>query len=90
MIAPLEKVRTAARALARLEELTLQAAGDAPVDVAVQHFAARSRADDLAGRLTKRIPRLGRLYVTEMGLVIGAHAGPGMIGVTVSPASPPE
>ena len=90
VIAPLEKVRTATRALARLEELTVQAADDNPVDVAVQHFAARARADDLAQRLTKRIPRLGRLYVTEMGLVIGAHAGPGMIGVTISPAGPPD
>lgn len=89
VIAPLEKVRTAARALSRLEDLTLQAAADAPVDVAVQHFGARARADDLAERLTKRIPRLHRLYVTEMGLVIGAHAGPGMIGVTVSPIQPP-
>ena len=39
-IAPLEKVRTASKALARLEELAVQRAGDGPVDLAVHHLAA--------------------------------------------------
>src|SRR5436190_1597286 len=37
---PVERVRTASRALARLEELVVRAAGRRPVDVAVQHLAA--------------------------------------------------
>lgn len=86
VVAPLEKVRTATRALARLEDLAVQAAADRPVDVAVQHFAARPRAEDLAARLTRRIPHLNRLHIGEVGLVIGAHAGPGMLGVTIAPA----
>ncbi|MGV9773065.1 DegV family protein [Streptosporangium sp. NPDC003464] len=81
-IVPLEKVRTAARAIARLEDLAVQAAGTGPVNVAVQHLGARSRAEALAGRLPQRIPGIAKVTVVEMGAVIGAHAGPGMLGLT--------
>ncbi|GGS47525.1 DegV domain-containing protein [Planobispora rosea] len=87
-ISPLEKVRTATRAIARLEELAVQAAGSAPAAVAVQHIAARSRAETLAGRLARRIPSLTGITVAEAGAVIGAHVGPGMLGVAVSSAVP--
>jgi DegV family protein with EDD domain len=83
-IAPLEKVRTTSRALARLEELAVELAGQREVDVAVQHVAASSRAAALAARLRERIPRLFELYVGEAGPVVGAHVGPGMLGVVVS------
>ncbi|WP_433254241.1 DegV family protein [Streptosporangium sp. CA-135522] len=86
VIVPLEKVRTAARAIARLEDLAVQAAGTGPVDVAVQHLAARSRAETLAACLPQRIPGLAKVTVVEVGAVIGAHAGPGMLGLTVSPS----
>lgn len=84
-IAPLEKVRTSSRALSRLEELVLARAGDAEVDVAVQHVAAPARAETLAARLRDRVPRLRTLQVREVGPVIGAHVGPGTLGVAVSP-----
>ncbi|GIH92111.1 DegV family protein [Planobispora siamensis] len=87
-ISPLEKVRTATRAISRLEDLAVQAAGDRPVDIAVQHISARSRADSLAERLSQRLPASSRIIVVEAGAVIGAHVGPGMLGVTVSPTSP--
>jgi DegV family protein with EDD domain len=83
-IAPLEKVRTTSRALARLEELAVELAGEREVDVAVQHVAASSRAAALAARLRERIPCLFELYVGEAGPVVGAHVGPGMLGVVVS------
>ncbi|MFF5211873.1 DegV family protein [Streptosporangium sp. NPDC000396] len=84
-IVPLEKVRTAARAIARLEDLAVQAAGTGPVNVAVQHIDAQSRAEALAVHLSQRIPELVKTSVVEVGAVIGAHAGPGMLGLTVSP-----
>lgn len=84
-IAPLEKVRTTSRALARLEELAVDLAGDREeVDLAVQHVAAEARATALAERLRDRIAHLHDLYVGEAGPVVGAHAGPGMLGVVVS------
>ncbi|WP_086758303.1 DegV family protein, partial [Streptomyces griseiscabiei] len=44
----LEKVRTASRAIARLEEIVAERAGGAPVDIAVHHLAAPERAAALA------------------------------------------
>ncbi len=84
-IVPLEKVRTAARALARLEELAVAAAGDHDVDVAVSHLASPDKATALAERLRGRIPHLGDLVVNQVGAVIGAHVGPGMLAVVIAP-----
>lgn len=80
-----EKVRTASRAIARLEELAAEHAGDGPVDVAVHHLGAAERAAQLAGRLRERLPGLASLHVSEVGAVLGAHTGPGLLGAVVSP-----
>lgn len=84
-IEPLEKVRTAARAIARLEEVAAGYAGSRTVDVAVHHLASVDRAEALAGRLRARIPGLDDLYLSEVGAVVGAHVGPGMLAVVVAP-----
>ncbi|MCL2781402.1 MAG: DegV family protein [Actinomycetia bacterium] len=54
-----------------------------PVDVAVQHLAAPERADELADRLRGAITNLGELRVGEIGAVLGAHLGPGTVGVVI-------
>jgi DegV family protein with EDD domain len=84
-IQPLEKVRTFSRAVARLEELAVERADALPVDVAVHHLDNAERAEALAQRLRARLPTLGQLVVSEVGAVIGAHAGPGLLAVAVSP-----
>ncbi len=81
----MEKVRTAARAVARLEDLAVERAGRSSVDLAVHHLDNAARADQLAQRLSGRLPRVGEMVVAEVGAVIGAHAGPGMLAVVVSP-----
>jgi len=82
-IVPLEKVRTASKALARLEELAVARAGTGADDVAVQHLAAEQKATELAERLRARLPRLRELHLSEVGAVVGAHVGPGLLGVVV-------
>ncbi|MEY9871373.1 DegV family protein with EDD domain [Streptacidiphilus sp. MAP12-33] len=84
-IRPLEKVRTSSRAIARLEELAVAHAGADEVDLAVHHLAAPDRAEALAARLREQVPHLGELVVSEVGAVIGAHVGPGLLAVVVSP-----
>ncbi|MGW8376162.1 DegV family protein [Streptomyces sp. ODS28] len=84
-IGMLEKVRTAGKAIARLEELVIERAGSAEVDIAVHHLAAPERADRLALGLRERVPGLAELHVSEVGAVIGAHTGPGLLGAVVSP-----
>ncbi|HLQ82152.1 MAG TPA: DegV family protein, partial [Bacillota bacterium] len=52
-------------------------------DVVVQHLACQQRADELAGSLQRRLG-LDEIEVSEVGAVIGAHVGPGMLAVTVA------
>jgi DegV family protein with EDD domain len=84
-VLPLEKVRTFARALSRLVQRAVEAAGEGPVSVAVHHLAAPERAERLASELRHRLPALGELFVSELGAAIGAHVGPGAVGIVVSP-----
>jgi DegV family protein with EDD domain len=87
-INPIEKVRTAARALSRLEELALDAldaAGESGVDIAVHHLDSHSRASALVDRLSTRVPASTSVILVELGAVVGAHVGPGTIAVAVSP-----
>lgn len=86
-IAPLERVRTQSRALARLSDLALATAEavNTPVDLGIQHLAAPERAETLATELHARIPNVADVYLGEVGPVIGAHVGPGALGVVVAP-----
>ena len=114
-VEPLEKVRTAARAIARLEQVALERAGQDAVDIAVHHLSSVPRAELLAERLRAQLPGLARAHgdlsassdlragsylasngdlpangvtVSEVGAVLGAHAGPGLLGVIVAPRLP--
>jgi DegV family protein with EDD domain len=87
-VASLERVRTSSRALSRLEELAVQAAGEAPADVCVAHLANPERAGQLTEKLAQRLEANleGRdVWCGELGAVLGAHVGPGMIAVCVAP-----
>lgn len=89
VVEPLERVRTAGKALARLEVLSLeraQALRDAgrEVSISVLHLDAQERADALAGRLAGQDGEPPE--VVELGAVIGAHVGPGTLAVTLSPS----
>jgi DegV family protein with EDD domain len=77
-----EKVRTSARALARLEDLAVEA-GAGGCDLAVHHLAAGERASELRNRLVDRLGDVGNVVVSEVGAVVGAHTGPGVLGVVV-------
>jgi DegV family protein with EDD domain len=82
-IEPLERVRTSARAIDRLVEMTVESAGLDNVSVAVHHLDAQVRADRVAQLLDARIANLDDLLILEVGAVVGAHAGPGMIAVVL-------
>jgi DegV family protein with EDD domain len=87
-VANLERVRTGARALARLEDLAVEAAGEVPVDVYVAHLANLDRAEQLASKLGERLADnldCRDIWCGELGAVLGAHVGPGMVAVCVAP-----
>ncbi|MFC7491930.1 MULTISPECIES: DegV family protein [unclassified Knoellia] len=84
-IVPLERVRTSSRAIARLEELAVEAAGTQAVDIAVHHLDSAERAEKLAERLQSRIDGIKDFMIVELGAVVGAHVGPGTLAIAVSP-----
>jgi len=85
----LERVRTSERALARLTEIVEAEAGDRPVDLAVHHLAAEEAAGRVVRRLEQKVKDIRRMMLSEVGAVVGAHVGPGMIAVVVSPVTEP-
>jgi DegV family protein with EDD domain len=89
-VVPLEKVRTTARAVNRLVQHAVESAAGTPVSVAVHHLAAADRAERLAAELRTQIPDLVELYVSELGAAIGAHVGPGAVGVVIAPSPPKQ
>jgi DegV family protein with EDD domain len=78
-----EKVRTASKALARLVDQACAAAGSDPVRVVVHHLGAADRAAQVSDQLRARLPRLQRLDTSEVGGVLAAHVGPGLIGIVL-------
>lgn len=85
-VEPLEKVRTSSRALARLVALAGEAVANhgGAVDIGVQHLASKSIAESVAEKIAEQI-EVKTVPVDEVGADIGAHVGPGMIAVTVTP-----
>jgi DegV family protein with EDD domain len=79
-----DKVRTTSRALARIVDLAVAAAGDGAVDVAIHHLGAPDRAADIMASVCDRLGDAVReRYVTEIGAAVAAHVGPGLLSVVV-------
>ncbi|SDY07942.1 EDD domain protein, DegV family [Modestobacter sp. DSM 44400] len=87
-VVALEKVRTSSRALNRIVQHAVDVAGSGPVGVAVHHLAAPDRAQRLADALTARLPDVRELHFSEIGAAVGAHVGPGAVGVVLDPFRP--
>jgi DegV family protein with EDD domain len=86
-IIPVERVRTEARVLARIADLgTEHMPGDGEGGYIVQHVQAPDRAQKVIDDLASRTGQEPAFTPGEIGPVIGAHVGPGLIGVGVFPA----
>lgn len=85
-IVPLEKVRSAVRAVARLEEIAAEDAASRPagrVSLAVHHFGNPAEAEALADRLAAALPDCPRAQISSLPAVLAAHAGLGVLAVIV-------
>jgi DegV family protein with EDD domain len=85
-IKPLERVRTSKRAMDRLVDFWETKHGEGCDRFFIQHIQAGDVAERLADRgraIFGRDPDL----LSEIGPVIGAHVGPGLIGVSALPSS---
>jgi DegV family protein with EDD domain len=80
-VAPLERVRTHEKALSRVVELANELPGQ------VCAFVGHAAAEEAAGRIAEALePKAETLIVGPLGPVVGAHAGPGTVGVGCYPA----
>ena len=83
-IEPLEKQRTRKRSVGRLVELMSEKVGDSPVHVAILHGNTPEEADQLE-QVVKRQFNIVDIITSDMGPVIGVHAGPGTLGLVFYP-----
>jgi DegV family protein with EDD domain len=85
-IEPVERVRTSGRAFERMVQYMRDLHGDGADAWCVQHIQAAGDAQRLVARGLE-IFGCEPLFVGEVGPVIGAHAGPGMVGIGAMPTS---
>ncbi len=85
-ITPIERVRTSKRAFERLVDLLRARAADGADGWMVQHIQAPNEAQELVAR-GKEIFGSDPVTFSEIGPVIGAHVGPGLLGVGGIPSS---
>lgn len=83
LVTPLERVRTFDRALNRVVELTREVDRGKGLCVIVGHADAEDDAERVARELE---PACETLMIQPLGPVVGAHAGPGVVGVGCYPA----
>jgi DegV family protein with EDD domain len=79
-ITPIERVRTGAKARQRLLEYAEQRHADGADGWVVQHIQAPAEAAELVQE-SERIMGRPPVFTSEIGPVIGAHVGPGLLGV---------
>ena len=83
LVTPLERVRTFDRALSRVIELAREVDRGKGLCVCVGHADAEADAERVARGLEDIAETL---TIQPLGPVVGAHAGPGVVGVGVYPA----
>lgn len=91
-VVPLEKIRTAPKAIARLQELALldiAGRGPAATQVSIHHFGNEPQARELGLALQQGAPGLNEATLTRLPAVLAAHAGLGVLVVVVAEALVP-
>jgi DegV family protein with EDD domain len=96
-VVPLEKVRSAAKAVARLKEIVVADAAARPegrARLAVHHFGNPAEAEQLAAQLADAVSGCAHVQISALPAVLAAHAGLGVLAVIVgedsAPAGPPD
>lgn len=91
-VVPLEKVRSAAKAIARLKEIAVADAAGRPAGearIAVHHFGNPAEAEQLALELAAAVPGSPPVQISALPAVLAAHAGLGVLAVVVGESGTP-
>ena len=81
---PVERVRTSERAFERLVDYARQRHSSGADGWVVQHVRAPDTADRLVEE-ARQVFETDPVFVSEIGAVVGAHTGPGVIGLGALP-----
>jgi DegV family protein with EDD domain len=84
-VSPLARVPGTRRALAKMVDLAVKKSGGFRVDIAVTRFGAGDHELEIGRQIERRVSGMAESMVVEASTVIGAHLGPGALGITVSP-----
>ncbi|WP_410591357.1 DegV family protein [Amycolatopsis sp. lyj-23] len=84
-VSPLARVPGTRRALAKMVDLAVKKSGGFRADIAVTRFGASDHELEIGRQIERRVPAMVESMVVEASTVIGAHLGPGALGITVSP-----
>lgn len=79
-----DRVRTFPRAVSRMIDLAVEAAGTVPSKVAVMHANCLDEAERIASILKSRL-HTTEVIIGEVGSALAVHGGPGMVGIIVCP-----
>jgi fatty acid-binding protein DegV len=82
---PVERVRTSERAFERLVDYARQRHASGANAWMVQHVRSPELADQLVER-ARDVFGTEPVFCSEIGAVVGAHTGPGVIGIGALPA----
>jgi DegV family protein with EDD domain len=83
---PIERVRTSKRAFERMVDYARQRQESGADAWVVQHIQAQEQADALADRCKEVFGHDG-VFTSEIGPVLAAHTGPGLLGVGGIPSA---
>ena len=79
-LTPVERVRTSSRAFERLVDYARQRHESGADGWVVQHIAAREQAENLVDRC-REVFGSDPVFIGEIGPVLSAHTGPGLLGI---------
>jgi DegV family protein with EDD domain len=83
-----EKIRTRAKSINRLVELTAEAVGTTePVNLGIIHAEVPDEAEALRARLESEF-NVAEMLVVPLACSLTVHGGPGIIGIISMPANP--
>jgi DegV family protein with EDD domain len=85
---PIDRVRGQKRAMARIVEMLEADFKNTPVNLTIAITPGHTAGVSEMSELLKNQLNVKHYQETEIGPVVGAHAGPGTIGLFVTPANP--
>ncbi len=90
IVQPVDKVRSRRKALQRLVDEFANRAGaaDRTPQIFLLHAQAADDMNEIADQLRNRL-KCSRIMATEVGAIVGTHAGPGVVGGAICPGAVP-